>query len=123
MSYIPRNAKWYLADIVLLIEVQDDIVNICHVNLTLIRADSPNEAYRLAMDLGKQSESVYQNPDNKNVTTTFVGLRDLNVIHEDLEHGSEILFEELLGLTEEETTSITRSKQELSVFRQRQQFL
>ncbi len=41
MTYIPQNAKWYLADIVLEITVQDDRENIVHVNLTLIRANAP----------------------------------------------------------------------------------
>jgi hypothetical protein len=119
MSYIPKNAKWYLADIMLEIQVQDEDTNIVHVNLTLIRANSPEEAYHLAIQVGKQSEIIYQNTDGKTVTMTFRGLRDLNVIHENLEHGSEIIFEELVDQSEEHISRLVRSKQDLAVFRPR----
>jgi hypothetical protein len=40
MGYIPTDAKWYLADIVMEITIQGDSRNVVHVNTTLVRADS-----------------------------------------------------------------------------------
>ena len=40
MAYIPEDAKWYLADIVLEITIEDDPRNVVHTNLVLISADS-----------------------------------------------------------------------------------
>ena len=56
MGDIPENAKWYLADIVQEITVEDDPHNVVHTNLVLIRADSPEEAYQKAMELGLAGE-------------------------------------------------------------------
>jgi hypothetical protein len=117
MSYVPQNAKWYLADIVLEITIQDDPENIVHVNLTLIRAHAPQEAYDRANEVGKQSETIYENTEGKTVKVTFRGLRDLNVIHDELEHGSEVIYEELTGLSEEQLNNLVHSKQALTVFR------
>jgi hypothetical protein len=52
MGYIPEDAKWYLAEIVEEITVEEDSRNVVHRNLHLIRADSPEEAYRKAIELG-----------------------------------------------------------------------
>jgi hypothetical protein len=85
MAYVPNDAKWYLAWLVLEIIVEDDPRNIVHINLMLIRADSPGEAYEKAIELGKESEISYENPDGKSVVHVFRGIRDLNVIHDELE--------------------------------------
>jgi hypothetical protein len=94
MAYIPKGAKWYLADIVMEITIEDDPVNLIHINITLIRADSPEEAYERALECGKQSEFTEPDIYGKMMTHTFRGLRDLNVIHEELEHGSELVYEQ-----------------------------
>ena len=57
MGYIPEDAKWYLADIVLQIAVDDDPRSVVHINLVLIRADSPEEAYEKALALGAEGEA------------------------------------------------------------------
>ncbi len=117
MAYIPQDAKWYLADIVLEFTIQDDPENIVHVNVTLIHAHTPEEAYDRAIEIGKQSETAYENTEGKIVKATFRGLRDLNVIHEELEHGSEIIYEQLIDLSEEQIANLVHAKQALSVFR------
>lgn len=119
MAYIPKDAKWYLADIVMEITIEDDPDKMVHINITLIRADSPEEAYVRSLEVGKQSEFAEPNTDGKMVTHVFRGLRDLNVIHEELEHGAELVYEELTELREEQVTRLVRSKQSLTVFRPR----
>ena len=52
MGYIPKSAKWYLADIVQQITVEGDPRSVVHTNLVFVRADSPEEAYEKALELG-----------------------------------------------------------------------
>lgn len=113
MKYIPPGAKWFLADIVMETTVQDEPGNLVHINLTLIRASSLAEAYERSLQVGQESESTYQNLDGKMVTRRFRGLRNLNVIHEELEHGSEIAYDELEDQDENHIQGLLRSREEL----------
>lgn len=55
----------------------------------MIHAKSPEDAYRRAIELGKQGESTYQNPAGRNVIK-FRGIKELDVVHDQLEHGAEL---------------------------------
>ena len=116
MAYVPKDAEWFLADLVEEIRVAGSKKNIVHINYVLIYASSPNEAYTQAMELGKQSRTSYQNSDGKKVTIRFRGLGNLDVIHEPLEHGCEIMFREKLGITEKGIKKLIRTRRELEVF-------
>jgi hypothetical protein len=116
MAYIPQNAKWYVAEIVEEISIEEDPRNVVHVNLVLIRADSPDEAYARALQLGKQSEMQYENPSNKQVSIRFRGLKSLEVVHDELEHGTELRYSERVAISEEEVTKLVTPKDELDVF-------
>jgi Domain of unknown function (DUF4288) len=116
MAFIPENAKWYLATMVEEITVEDDSRNVVHKNYILIRADSPEEAYEKARELGKNSDTSYDNPEGKLVQIKFRGLSELNVVYDELEHGAEILYEELVGLPEEQVRALVRPKKDLGVF-------
>jgi hypothetical protein len=116
MGFIPANAKWYLADIVEEIQVQDDSQNVIHINTVLVRADSPEEAHAKALELGEQCNRAYENSAGNNVTISFRGLRDLYVIHDELEHGAELFYDERFGLTEEQIVALVCEKENLSVF-------
>src|SRR5579862_35588 len=84
MAYIPKDARWYLADVVLEHTVDGDPRNVVHVNIHLIEAESPERAYEKAIALGRDSAQAYVNTDGREVRVTFRGLRDLNVIHDAL---------------------------------------
>jgi hypothetical protein len=116
MAYIPHDAKWYLAELVEEIQIEDEPQNVVHVNFILVQANSPEEALRKANKLGLEGEVSYENTEGKQVTTTFRGLRDLNVIHDELEHGAELAYEEKIGLTKQEVGQLVRPKKELGVF-------
>lgn len=116
MGYIPKSAKWYLADIVQQITVEDDPRNVVHTNLILIRADSPEEAYQKAIELGSAGDQSYENIDGKRVTFRFRGLRDLNVIHDELEHGAELIYGENLDMDESAIRQWVTPKEGLGVF-------
>jgi hypothetical protein len=74
MGYIPEVAQWYLADIVIEITVEGDPRNVVHTNLTLIRADSPEEAFGKANEWGRAGEQTYLNPAGARVVFRFRGL-------------------------------------------------
>jgi hypothetical protein len=116
MGYIPRNAKWYLADLVVEFRVEGESDNLVHYNLTLVRADSPEEAYSKALVFGSHHESSYKNPEGKQVQAVFRGLRSLLVVCDELEDGAELLYEERRGLTEEQITATLADKAALDVF-------
>ncbi len=118
MAFIPKDSKWYLAWLVEEITVEDDPRNIVHINLMLVRADSPDDAYERALELGKQSELSYENPEGKLVVCAFRGIRDMNVIHDELEHGAELNFEETIGVSNDDIERMVRPREQLTVFRQ-----
>jgi uncharacterized protein DUF4288 len=117
IPYIPPGARWYIAEILQEIRVEGDVRNIVHKNLTLIRADSPQEAYERALSLGRESETSYENPDGKQVHITFRGLSELNVIGDELDHGAEILYEDKVAVSEDQIERWIVPKNQLAAFR------
>jgi hypothetical protein len=120
MAHIPKDARWYLAELVLEHTVEGDSRNVVHVNIHLIEAESPERAYEKANALGCQSEQVYANMTGKDVRVAFRGLRDLNVIHDKLEDGAELTYEESTNVPEAELAGLVRAKTRLGLFRERQ---
>jgi len=116
MAYIPQNAKWYLAWIVVETIIEGDPRNVVHTNLMLVRADSPDEAYAKAIEIGKAAEMAYENPQGKPVASVFHGLRELCVIYDDLKHGAELSYEEEFGVANEEIERGVKPKEKLAVF-------
>ncbi len=117
MAYVPDDAQWFLAQIIEEIRVEGSKRNIIHINHVLVEASCPEVAYMRALEIGEQSETEYENPFGKNVTIKFRGLRNLDVIHFPLEHGSEIMFVEKLGMSEAGVKKLVRSKDQLEAFR------
>ena len=74
MSYIPKDARWYIAELILEFVVEDDVRNLVYVNIHLIEANSPNEAYDRALALGSKSEDVYLNTEGREVRHSFRAL-------------------------------------------------
>lgn len=116
MAFIPSDAKWYVAELIEEIRVEDDSRTVVHCNLVLVRADSPEEAYQRALDLGRKCEATYDNLEGKEVTITFRGLRELNVVHDKLEHGAELLYAQHVGLRPDQIEGLVRRQEELGVF-------
>jgi hypothetical protein len=115
MPRIPIDTKWYLAELVMEFDVAGERP-LVHVNTTLIRADSPDEAYQKARHFGEGGESEYTNTDGNSVRIKFRGLRNLLPIYETLEDGAEILYEEISGLSNAEISKLVRDKSELAIF-------
>jgi hypothetical protein len=120
MGFIPDDARWYLADVILEYRVAGDPRNVVHVNTHLVEAGSPEEAYAKAIALGRSSEQSYHNTDGRRVEVIFRGLRALGVIHDPLEDGAELTYTEDIGVTEGQLRAWARPKAELSVFAPRE---
>jgi hypothetical protein len=118
MAYVPPNSEWYVAEILEEITVQGDSRNVLHRNLVLIRASSPDEAYERAVAIGRQGEITYENPAGRSVSIRFRGLKDLNVVYDELEHGTELLYSEQVSVSDEEIASLVVPKEQLSVFQE-----
>jgi hypothetical protein len=117
MAYVPVDAKWYIAELVEEVTVEGDPRNVVHKNFLLIRAGSPEDAYQKATALGRESEASYANPEGKLVRVRFRGLSELNVIHDELEHGAELFYEERIGVPNDEIEKWILPKDQLTVFR------
>ncbi|XHX75748.1 MAG: DUF4288 domain-containing protein [Stenomitos frigidus ULC029] len=117
MAYIPKDAKWYIAELVMECQIEGELSNVVHIDIILVRADSPEEAFEKAEQLGREGEVSYLNPKDQRATWSYRGLRDLNVIHDELEHGTELLFEEEIGISEDKVKALLTAKSQLNVFR------
>ena len=117
MAYVPQDAEWFLAQLVEEFQVQGRKRNAVHVNYVLIQANTPSDAYQKAVEIGKQANQTWKNPDGKRVRHRFLGLRDLDVISEPLEHGCEIMFVERLGMSKAGLRKLVRRKKDLEAFR------
>lgn len=116
MSYVPADARWFIAALVLEIEVEGDRRNIVHRNYVLVEAPSAEEAYEKSLELGEDNNISYENPAGKAVRIKFRGIAELEVIGSELRHGTEILFKEDVGVPEERILQRVSSKERLSVF-------
>ncbi len=116
MSYIPEDAQWYVADIIEEMRIEADPRNVVHINTVLVRANSPDEAYQRALELGQEAEYCYENTDGRMVSVIFRGLGQLSVVHDELEHGAELLYREKIDFPEEEIRSLVAPKEQLGVF-------
>jgi hypothetical protein len=115
MTYIPDNTKWYVADLVEEFQIEGEPDNVVHINSVLIRADSPEEAYRAALSLGHDADH-YKNRDGKNVTNMFRGLRELTAIVGELENGTELMWAKRTGLTQADMAMLVKPQSKLAVF-------
>ena len=71
-------------------------------------------AVGLALGLGAEHE--YANTDGKHVHIRFRGLRQLSVIHEELEDGAELAYGEWVAVPEEELSCWVKPRERLNVF-------
>jgi hypothetical protein len=116
MGYIPDDARWFYATIVVKIVVEGDSRAVVHENTVLVEASDRETAHARAVELGANYEYEDVNPAGKRVVSSFVGLRELDVVHEALEHGAELFFTERVGLSAEQITALVRPKENLNAF-------
>jgi hypothetical protein len=66
--------------------------------------------------VGELCNQTYKNIKGQTVSRVFRGLRDLNVIHDPLEHGAEIMWHRRERLTPKGVEKLLTDKNELGVF-------
>ena len=108
--------NWYIADLVVETKTEESLHNIVHINTVLVKATSPTHAFEKALLLGKEYEDSYLNPENVKVNKVFHGIRQLNVVDEELEHGAELFYDEVMDLDEEKIKQLVRNPEKLNVF-------
>ena len=65
MGFVPADAEWYLAELMQELTVEEGSRNVVWRNLTLVHANSPDEAYEKALSLGPAGDTEYLNPSGK----------------------------------------------------------
>ncbi|HEY4008589.1 MAG TPA: DUF4288 domain-containing protein [Acidobacteriaceae bacterium] len=115
-KWTPKDMEWFLADMIQELRVAGEQDSTVWINTLLIRANSIEEAYEKALVQGKQYESTWTNTDGAQVTSRFRGLRNLLLIYEKLEDGSEIMWEEHEDLSEQEIEAMITPKEQLRAF-------
>lgn len=116
MAPVPANGPWYVADLVLAVDVSGDERTVTQIHTLLIRAATAEGAYREAMHLGHEREDDYDNPAGNTVSVKFLGVKDLSLVVDELDHGAELYFTEHLGLTEDQQKGLVRAKASLGAF-------
>ncbi|MBN1563980.1 MAG: DUF4288 domain-containing protein [Anaerolineae bacterium] len=106
--------EWYLA--CLLFELRANRLQrkkFCKVS-ALVHADSPDAACDIAPQVGQEiARSGDFAPKHNRI---FRGMRDLNVVYDDLEHGEEIIYEEHEDMPRDELQNLVCAKEKLAVF-------
>lgn len=82
-------------------------------NYHLINADSASKAYDKAILLGKQNNYKFTNSDKVKIKSEFLGIGDLLLIHEDLEDGAEIFWDDYGFISAKRSERLVKTKKEL----------
>jgi hypothetical protein len=112
-KWIPKDMEWFLADVIQELKVANAEDSAVWINTHLIRANSPDEAYEKALNLGKLYEDTWTNSDGEQVISRFRGLRDLLLVYEKLEDGAEIMWEEQEDVSEQDIQEMIKPRTQL----------
>jgi hypothetical protein len=110
------NLKWWLADLVVEFVVGEKGANLVHYNLTLVRAESAEQAYDKAVEFGNRHDTAYMNTDGQPVISKFRGLRELTMVYDELEDGAELRYEEQSDVPEPQIVAVIKPKEKLAAF-------
>jgi len=122
----PGRSDWFVASILLRFEyVDEDRSNprrrcLAHENTHLIRATSPQVAYRKALRIGRAwaADPPYRNIEGKLCRWRFVGLTNLLPVYEPLEDGAEVFWTEHSNRQVSTIERLVRAKEQLQAFQQ-----
>jgi hypothetical protein len=94
-----ENTKWFIAEIIEKCEPvnRNETQELRRVqtwgNFHIIKAETPKIAYDKAVKIGKDAEYKFTNSDNLEMEWIFIRIGNLIPIYEDIEDGSEIMWE------------------------------
>jgi hypothetical protein len=115
-KWIPKKMEWFLAELIQQFTFANGDGPLVWVNKVLIKANGLEEAYEKALKRGDIYNSTFVNTDGIEVKGTFRGLHDLFLIYEDLEDGTELIYEEFEEISEEEIAAMISPKEQLAAF-------
>ena len=107
---------WYLAELIQEFRAADSDSSLIHINWILVNARDAEEAYTKSLQEGQYYNTEQFDADGILVTVTFRGLRNLTEIHEELEDGAEIAYDEMEEVTDAEIEKLITPKDQLNVF-------
>lgn len=118
-NQVDRSRKWYISHELLSFEGSSKRTSagkkrIVWENLILIKARGPGEAYRKAVRHGRLSEGQVK-IDGENGHCKFKGLRDLVLIYDPLQDGTEIEWHDL-QLSQSQLARILKKKHQMQAF-------
>ena len=104
------------ADLVVEFVIGEKGGNLVHYNLTLVRAESAEQAYAKAVEFGNRPDTTYTNTDGQPVMCKFRGLRELTMVYDDIEDGAELLYEEQPDVPEPQIVAVVKPKEKRAAF-------
>lgn len=114
-----NNGNWYIVEIIEKCEPvnRDKKQELRRVttwgNHHLIKAESPEKAFDKAVELGKKAEYKFTNIDKIEMEWIFVGIGELLPIYEDIEDGSELMWNDYGFISNRRTMRMAYKKEEL----------
>jgi hypothetical protein len=114
-----ENGNWYIAEIIEKCEPvnRNESQELRRVktwgNFHIIKAESPKIAYDKALKIGKNGEYKFNNSDNIEMEWIFIGIGNLIPIYEDIEDGSEIMWEDYGNISNKRAMRFPISKEKL----------
>jgi hypothetical protein len=114
--------NWYVASVLIRFETEEENLEnlnrrcLAWENYHIIKANSPDEAYKKAIKLGKSQVQKYKNSDGANVQWIFEGLTMLVPIYEELNDGAEIGWTEHENKAVKTIKNLVKPKEKLEVF-------
>ena len=114
-----KNGNWYIVEIIEKCEPveRNEKQELRRVttwgNHHLIKADSPEKAFEKAEKLGKEAEYKFTNSDKIEMEWIFVGIGELLPIYEDIEDGTELMWNDYGFISNRRTMRMPYKKKEL----------
>jgi hypothetical protein len=116
-TYTQPHWKWYVAEFLTEIRVENDPRIVGAIEITLFYADSPEEAYSKARARVDSPDHGYRNSDGSTVYVRYLGIKDLdNLQQRELEDDTVISVQLMPNISTEQLHTFVRNKQQLSLF-------
>ena len=117
MTYVRPEWKWYVVQLVTETRVDGDPRLVGGLDIVLLHADSPEEAYGKALAMIDDYEYVYRNVEGVPVRERCLGIANLDIIQEvDLKDGTDLAQRIMTDVSSEELQGLVRDKEQLSLF-------
>ncbi len=115
--FIP-DTGWYVAELVQEVSSSAEPECTVYVNLILVRATDPDQAFEKALAFGRREEVSEENDKGERTISAFHGLRSLTPVYEELGDGAEISYEEHKHVSKQEVGRFVTPRENLAVFRE-----